>query len=254
MLREILAVNVFVLLLIFARLGSAMMLFAGFNSTAVPARARLLLAVVISFLLMPTLAGRLPAMPPDPMSMFLLIAGEVTVGLFFGALTQILITPMDIAGSSIGYAVGLTNMFTQDPVTAEQSQLLTGFLNLTAIGLVFLSDAHHMMLRALVDSYTLFVPGHWLPLEDFSSALVRTLGDSVLLGVKLASPLIVFSLTFNSALGLLNRLVPHMQVFFVGMPVQILGGLALLAICLPPIMSWFVSNFDNALAAFLSPG
>jgi len=254
MLREILATNIYALLLIFARLGSAMMFFPGLNSSTVPTRFRLLLAMMTAFLLMPSLAGHLPRMPTDLIPMVLLIAGEITVGLFFGVLAQILIMPLDIAGASIGYSVGLTNMFTADPVTAEQSQLLTGFLNLTAISLVFVTDSHHLMFRALVDSYSLFVPGEMLPLDDFSQALMRATSDGVMLGFKLAAPCLVFSLTFNTALALLNRLVPQMQVFFVGMPLQILGGIAVLAFCLPPIMYWFLRYFSDGLSAFLVPG
>lgn len=254
MLREILATNIYAVLLIFARLGSAMMLFPGLNSTTVPARFRLLLAVIAAFLLTPSLAGHLPRMPSDLIAMTLLIAGEVTVGLFFGVLMQILIMPVDVAGTSIGFAVGLTNMFTSDPVSAEQSQLLTGFLNLIAISLVFVTDSHHLMFRALADSYTLFVPGQLLPLDDFSQALWRAASDGMVLGFQLAAPTLVFALTFNTALALLNRLVPQMQVFFVGMPLQILGGLAILAFCLPPIMVWFLRYFTDGLSAYVIPG
>lgn len=254
MLREILATNVYALLLIFVRVGAAMMLFPGFNSSAVPARFRLLLALVTSFLLMPSLAGHLPHIPSDLLPMALLVMGEATVGLFFGVLMQILIMPIDIAGSSIGYSLGLTNMFTSDPVTTEQSQLMTGFLNLIAISLVFVTDSHHLMFRAVVDSYTLFVPGELPPLGDFSQELTRMASDGMVLGFKLAAPTLVFSLTFNTALALLNRLVPQMQVFFVGMPLQILGGVAILSFCLPPIMIWFLRFFSDGLTTFLVPG
>jgi flagellar biosynthetic protein FliR len=214
----------------------------------------LLLALIIAFLLMPSLAGHLPKMPDNLISMFLLIAGEVTVGLFFGVLMQILIMPVDVAGASIGFSIGLTNMFTSDPVTAQQSQLLTGFLNLIAISLVFVSDSHHLMFRAVVDSYSLFVPGQLLPLDDFSQALWRAASDGMILGFKLAAPLIVFAVTYNTALALLNRLVPQMQIFFVGMPLQILGGLGILALCLPPIMIWFLRHFTDGLLAYTAPG
>ncbi|MDR3438514.1 flagellar biosynthetic protein FliR [Telmatospirillum sp.] len=254
MLKEILSTDVYALILIFARLGAAMMLFPGLSSAAVFTRFRLLLALAIAFLLLPSLAGQLPRMPPDPMSMVLLIGGEVTVGLFFGVLTRVLIMPIDIAGSAVGFAVGLTNMFTNDVVTQEQSQLLTGFLNLIAISVVFVTDTHHLMFQAIVDSYALFLPGQPLPFDDFSQALMRCASDSMMVGFKLAAPLIVFAVTFNSALALLNRLVPQVQVFFVGMPVQILGGMAILAFCLPSIMSWFLRHFSDGLQPFLAPG
>jgi flagellar biosynthesis protein FliR len=254
MLRDLLTTDVYKLLLVFARMGAAIMVFPGLGSSMVLARARLLLAMAISLLLVPTVSPLVPAMPPDPLSLFFLVAGEVTIGMFLGLITQILMSPLDLAGSTIGYAVGITNVFTFDPVTQQQSQLLTGFLNLTAITAVFLTDTHHLMLRALVDSYSLLVPGNPLPVDDFSASLVRVLGESFLMGIKLAAPLLVFSLTFNAALGLLNRLVPQIPVFFVGLPVQIMGGLAILMICLPPMMLWALRYFHEGIGAFLAPG
>ncbi len=254
MLRELIATDVFKLLLVFARLGAAMMLLPGFSSTVVNARTRLLLALGIAFLLMPVLGRSLPPAPAGPLSLFLLLGGEVTIGIFLGLMTQILMAPLDLAGTVISNSVGLTNVFTFDPVSRQQSQLLPGFLNLIAVTLVFLTDSHHLMLRALVDSYGLFVPGRPLPMDDFAAALVRTLGESFVLGFKLAAPALVFSLTLNTALALLNRLVPQMQVFFVGLPIQLLGGLAILMLCLPPIMYWFIRNFVDGVGAFLSRG
>lgn len=254
MLREILATDVFKLMLVFARLGAAVMLFPGFGSAMVNARVRLVLALGLAFILLPSLAPHLPPMPAGPLSLFLLIAGEVTIGLFLGILTQVLMVPLDLAGNSIGYAVGLTNVFTFDPISQQQSQALTGFLNMLGMTLVFLTDTHHLMLRALVDTYTLFTPGNPLPMGDFAYSVVHTLDESFVLGIKLAAPLMVFVLTFNTALGLLNRLVPQMQVFFVGLPIQILGGLAILMTCLAPIMYWFLRYVSDGVAAFVAPG
>lgn len=254
MLREILASNVYAIMLIFARFGTAMMFFPGLNSATVPARVRLLLAILTAFLVTPAIAGQLPRMPREFIPLFILFLGEITVGLFFGVVMQILIMPIDVAGSFIGYSVGLTNMFTSDPVTAQQNQLLTGLLNLIAINVIFLSDAHHLMFQAIADSYTLFVPGNLLPLDDLSNALWRTASDGMVVAFKLAAPSVIFALTFNTGLALLNRLVPQMQVFFVGMPMQILGGLAVLGLCLTPIMVWFLRNFTEGISAYITPG
>jgi flagellar biosynthetic protein FliR len=254
MLREILATDVFKLLLVFARLGAGIMLLPGIGSAMVSTRARLLLALAIAFLLQPTLGASLPPMPQDLWSLFFLVLQEVTIGIFFGVLIVILMSALDLAGNFIGYSVGLTNAFVMDPVSQEQAQILTGFLDTTAVTLVLVTDTHHLMLRALVDSYALFQPGNALPVGDFSDMLIRTAGRSFLVGLQLSAPLVVFSLIFNCGLGLLNRLVPQMQVFFVGMPIQILGGLSLLMLCLPPLMLWFLHYLGEGLGVFLAPG
>jgi len=123
-----------------------------------------------------------------------------------------------------------------------------------AIAMIFLTDTHHLMFQAVVDSYSLFPPGQSIPFGDISEVLVRKSTESMVMGFKLASPAIVFAITFNTALALLNRLVPHVQVFFVGVPVQILGGLGILSFALPAIMIWFLRYYSDGLQAFLAPG
>ncbi len=254
MLRDIAAINIYQFMLIFARLGMATMLLPAFGGTLVAPRFRLLLALAVTFVILPVIAPQLPPMPKEPLALAILFGTEITIGLFFGVTMQLLMAAIDLAGNFMGYAVGLTNALISDPVTEQQSQLISGFLNLAAVTLLLLTDAHHLMLRAVADSYTLFVPGNPLPLGDFSKQLVSTLGTSFMVGLKLASPLVIFSLVFNVGLGLLNRLVPQMQVFFVGMPIQILGGLAIMALSIAVVLYGYVQYFGRSVGAYLAPG
>ena len=254
LLRDLLAADAFHLLLVFARLGAALSFFPGLSSTVVSVRARLLLAVAVTFLVEPVVHPQLPPAPAGVLPTAVLVVGEATIGIFFGMLMQTIMAGLDVAGNIIGYSVGLTNAFVVDPVTAQQSQLMTGFLNITAVSLVLVSNTHHLFLHALVDSYSLFIPGARLPLDDFSATMVRTVSASFALGFALAAPALVFALVFNTALGLLNRLVPQMQVFFVGQPLQILGGLSILMLSLPVLMLWFMRHFREGIEAYLAPG
>ena len=254
MLREILTVDVFKLLLIVARLGTAIMFTPGLGGALMSTRVRLLLSVLLGFVLMPVLNPMLPAMPVDPVGMTMLLLGEVTVGLFFGILMQILIAPIDLAGSFISFATGLSNALVADTISAEQTPVVTTFLNNIALTLFLMTDTHHLLLRALVDSYGLFQPGAALPMGDFSQTLIRVTGESFSIAMRLAAPLVVFALVFNVALGLLNKLVPQMQVFFVGTPLQLLIGLSVLMIALAPMMMIFVRYLSEGMAPFLSSG
>jgi flagellar biosynthetic protein FliR len=254
MLREMLAADLFQWMLIFARLGATIMFLPGYNSSLVSARMRLLFALILSFLMLPVLSAKLPAAPAAPVGLFLLLIGEIAFGIFIGLVVQVMVSALDIAGSAIGYAVGLTNMFTFDPISEQQSALLTGFLNLVAVTLIFASNCHHLMLRALVDSYAILAPGQPVPFDDLSQILVRTLGNASVMGLRLAAPFLVFSVTFNTGLALINRLVPQIQVFLVGLPMQILGGLTILMITLPAIMLLFVDNLGDGIGSFLNFG
>jgi len=254
LLREMLAANLFQWMLIFARVGSGVMFLPGFNSAMVSARMRLLFSLILSFVLMPVLRDKLPMPPATPIGLFLMLGGEIAFGIFIGLVVQALVSALDFAGSAIGYATGLTNMFTYDPITEQQNALITGFLNLVAMTLIFATNTHHLMLRALVDSYAILTPGQPLPADDLAQTLVRTLSSASMMGMRLAAPLLVFSITLNTGLALLNRLVPNMQVFFVGLPLQILGGLTVLLICLPTILMLFINQLGNGMGSFLNFG
>ena len=254
MLREILTVDVFKLLLIVARLGTAIMFTPGLGGTLIAARTRLLLSVLLGFVLMPILNPMLPSMPVDPMGMTVLLLGEVTIGAFFGILMQLLISPIDLAGSFISFSTGLSNALVADTLSAEQTPVVTTFLNTIALTLFLMTDTHHLLLRALVDSYGLFQPGAALPMGDFSQTLVRVAGESFSIAMRLAAPLVVFALIFNVALGLLNKLVPQMPVFFVGVPLQLLIGLSVLMIAIAPMMMIFIRYMSEGLSPFLSSG
>lgn len=254
MLREMLTTNLYLWMLIFARLGSAVMFLPGFNSTMVTARFRLLFALIVSFLILPVVSPKLPSAPGSGLGLFLLIGGEVAFGIFIGLVVQTMVAALDVAGNAIGYATGLTNMFTFDPITEQQSALMTGFLNLVAVTLIFASNCHHLMLHAVVDSYGIYAPGAALPTDDLSQILVRSLDASATMGLRLSAPFLVFSVTFNTGLALINRLVPQIQVFLVALPIQILGGLTVLLICLPAIMLLFIDTLGEGLGSFLTFG
>src|SRR5579859_4734913 len=98
MLREMLSANLYLWMLIFARVGSAMMYLPGFNSTMVSARVRLFFALILSFLILPALSGRLPPAPGSIVGLVLLLAGEIAFGLFIGLVVQCMVSALDVAG------------------------------------------------------------------------------------------------------------------------------------------------------------
>src|SRR3546814_12035340 len=81
---------------------------------------------------------------------------------------------------------------------------------------------HHLMLMALVDSYTLFVPGTGFPTGDFSEMAAETVARSFALGFQIALPVVVVGVLIYLAMGLMSRLMPQIQVFFLALPVQML--------------------------------
>jgi flagellar biosynthesis protein FliR len=253
LLTELLNLDIFRFFLVVSRIGSAMMLLPGIGGQLVSSRIRLLLALSLSFLLLPVLAPGLPALPKNVGTMVLLVGGEIAIGLFMGTMVQLLMTALNLAGTFVSFQVGLTNAFSFDPVAEQQSQLLTGFLSNLGLVVLFTTDLHHLMLRAVVDSYVLFKPGQVPPFGDFAETMGHMLSESFRMGMQLAAPLVVFGLVFFTGLGVLSKLVPQMQVFFVSQPVQLIVGLWLFMVSLPAVMLLFMRFFEDGLIPFVAP-
>lgn len=251
MLAQLVAQDVFSFLLIFARVGAAMIAMPAIGESAVPTRYRLLLGVALAILVAPALAGRLPALPSSPVALLLLLGIEIAVGAFLGLVGRIMMSALYTAGTIISFQASLSNAFMFDPTAAQQGSLPSLFLGTLGVLLLMVTDLHHVMLRAVFDSYGLITPGVMPPIGDLSESVTRLVAEAFLLGVQLSAPLIVVGLVLYLGVGLLARLMPQMQVFFIMLPVQIALGLAILAITLPAMMLWFLNDFRDAFGRAL---
>ena len=245
MLAELLSQDIFVVFLVFARTGSALMLMPGFGDTYVAPRIRLLLALAISMLVTPVVAGNMPPMPTAPLALLLLLAGEILIGVFLGAMGRILMAALNTAGTVIAFQSGMANAFVQDPSVAQQASLPAMFLSTTGLLLIFVTNLHHVMLRAMVDSYVVFIPGVMPPIDDLSQVITRLVADSFILGVQLAGPFIAVGLVFYLGVGLLNRLMPQVHMFFIALPMQIIFALMVFSLTISALMMWFLGRFQE---------
>jgi flagellar biosynthetic protein FliR len=251
MLQELVNLNLFAFFLIFARVGAAFLLLPGYSAGWVSPRIRLAVALAVSFALMPLLSEQLPAMPAAPSALTLLLIGETLVGSFFGLIGRILIGALQTAGTLIALFASLANAFIQDPIAEQQSSTVSGFLTTLGMVLIFASSLHELMLHAVVDSYMVFVPGQPPAIGDFSDAVARQVADSFTLGLQLSAPFLIVALTYYIGLGILGRLMPTLQVFFFGLPVQIALQIWVMMIAISGIMMVFMTRFRDGYAPYV---
>ncbi len=253
MLSKILITELFAFLLVFCRMGSAIMVLPGFGEAYVPARIRLLLAAMFSLLLAPTMHS-LPHMPSSIMGLFTLLLAEIIIGLFLGGLSRMLISAIHMAGMIVAYQSSLASAVTQD-LTLSQAQgtSLGNFLGVTALILLFTTDLHHLILRGLADSYTLFAAGQFPQVEDFANHATHTIGGAFKMAMQIASPHIVIGLIIYLGAGIIARLMPNIQIFFLLMAPQLLISFFILMISISAMMLWYMEYFKDSLASFLAP-
>lgn len=241
--------ELFAALLIFVRVGGAVAVLPGFSAGYVPVRLRLLLALAISVLLLPTLAPTLPPLPERPDALLLLLLSETLIGLFLGSVPRLLFSALQVAGTFIAFLGGFANALVHDPIADQQSSTVSGFFTTLGLVLVFATDLHLLMLRALADSYAVFNPGGPLPAGDLVMVIARSAADGFGLGIQLAAPFVVVGLIYNIGLGLIGRLMPQLQIFFIGQSMQAGLQLWVMILTLSGVMMIFLSRFAEALGS-----
>ncbi len=251
MLQELVAGNVYAFLLIFSRLGSAMMSLPGVGENAIPARFRLSIALLMSALVVPIVGPTLPPLPAQPMHVAFLVVTEIGFGLALGIMIRLLMSAMHVAGTVIALQAGLAAAMLFDPQQGGQSAVVSSALVFMGIALVFVTDLHLLGLQAAFDSYTLFPPMRAPAFGDFATTAVKLVSDGFALGMRLAAPFIVYGIVFNVALGLLNRLMPSLQIFFIMQAPQIAMSLVVLGLSLGAIGLSFTGYLEEHIAQFL---
>lgn len=246
MLERLLGGEVFAYLLVVARIGTIVMLLPGFGELSIPARIRLTLALAIALVMYPLVRDVLPAQPAQPWQLAVLIGGEVGVGALVGGAGRIMFSAIHVGGTVIGAATGLSFAQSVDPSQGGQSVSVTTFLTVMAVALIFAADLHYVMIAAMEQSYRLFAPARLPEIGDFNQFVVGAVGHAFALGVQIAAPFLVFGLLFNIGLGLIARLMPQLQVFFLAAPAQILAGFGILLVTLGAGMTWFLDAFGDS--------
>lgn len=253
MLQQIVAGNVYAFLLIFSRLGSAMMSLPGVGENSIPSRFRLSIALLVAALVVPVLGPTLPPMPAQPFHVAFLVISEIGFGLALGLMIRLMMSAMHVAGTVIALQAGLASAMFFDPAQGSQSVLVSSALVFMGIGLIFATDLHLLGLQAAYDSYTLFPPMQAPAFGDFANAATKLVDEGFALGIKLAAPFIVYGIIFNVALGLLNRLMPSLQIFFIMQAPQIAMALVVLGLSLAAIGLSFTTRVEEQMSQFLVP-
>jgi flagellar biosynthetic protein FliR len=254
MLEQILPANLFAFFLVFARVGTALMMMPGFGETFVTPRIRLLFGLMLAAVVTPVVQARLPALPGSPLGLFAMLGGEILIGAFFGALARIMVMALSTAGSIIAYHASLANALVFDTAAAQQGALVGSFLTTAGVLLVFVTNLYQLALRALVDSYALFPAGQLPVLGDMANEMSRVVSESFLFAVQFSAPLIVLGLVFYLGVGLIARLMPQVQIFFIMQPLQIAFGLLVLLLTFSAGMMLFIDRFTDVLAPFVRTG
>ena len=253
MLSQFLVSQLFAFLLVFCRIGSAIMLLPGFAEVYVAPRVRLFLAVLFSVLLAPVIHN-IPAVPNSTLSLMYVILAEILIGLFLGGISRMLIATLHVTGTIIAYETSLSSSLTQNMSSFQgQDSTMGNLLTMTAVVLLFVTDLHHVMLAGLANSYTLFLPGQFPLIADIAHHAVLTISGAFQTAMQLAAPNIAIGMTLYLGGGILARLMPNMQIFFIMTAPQLLLNFFIFMISFSTIMLWYMDYFKTTLSTLITP-
>jgi flagellar biosynthesis protein FliR len=227
---ELLPQTVWVIGFVFARIGALMMLAPGIGDSFVPARARLMVALFMAILIAPLVASSVPPLPAQSADMAIMLLKEIFLGLALGLGTRILFSALATAGAIAGMQTGLAMATAFDPSQNQQGAVFGTFLALLGTALVFQTDTHHWFITGAAKSYTNFLPNAALPMGDIAQFTMRAFSQAFSLAIQITAPLLLYGIIINIAFGIVNRIAPMIQVFFIGQPIQILLGIMVFGI------------------------
>ncbi|WP_106752548.1 flagellar biosynthesis protein FliR [Pannonibacter carbonis] len=237
--------TVLAVFLLFCRIGSCLMVIPGFGSDRVPVRVRLLVAIAITLALSPLLLPSMRAAMPDQglATVTRFIVAELFVGLLLGLMGRAFIAALETIGTLISMSIGLSTMPGLAVEGNEALPSLANLMTLTATAMVFITNQHWELIRALADSYTAVPVGSGLDVQSGLARFSDQLSATFLLALRIGSPFVIYAVVVNFALGLANKLTPQIPIYFIAMPFVIAGGLYFLFVVLGEALLLFLDGY-----------
>ena len=240
-------------LLIMTRITSFIFISPVFGMSNVPARVKVGLGVMVSFLLYGVLEYQIPEYT-SLIDYAGLVVLECIAGLILGFGAYICTTIILFAGSVIDMEIGLSMATQFDPMTKTQASILGSFYQYMILILMILSDMHLYLLKTLADSYQLIPIGKLMFGSSMYSTVVGFLGQYIILGFRIALPVFAAMLLVNIIMGVLAKAAPQMSMFAVGIQLKVFTGLAVLFVTiglLPDMSNLIFEQMKRVIVSFV---
>ncbi|MDE1936213.1 flagellar biosynthetic protein FliR [Bradyrhizobium sp.] len=234
-------------MLTFARVGAMVMLLPGFGESNIPVRVKLSIALLLTLIILPLHRADYHIDMNSMAALLVMMVYEILIGVVLGATARVTLAALQVAGAVIAQQMGLGFVTSIDPTQGQQGVLIGNFLTLLGVTMLFATDSHYLIIAALNDSYKIFSPGEVMPSGDVAELATRAFSAAFKIGMQLAAPFLVFGLVFNIGLGVLARLMPQMQVYFVGVPLSILSGFLIFGLVLAAMMGTYLQYFIGVM-------
>ena len=236
-----------VTILVFIRISAMFSVIPIFGAKNTPVITKIGLVLFLALILVPIQLPLFDIEIVNFMEFARYIVTEALIGFSMGLITLIMLNVFYLAGSLIDRNIGFAMVSVIGAQDESQLPVSSNFYYILAMMIFIITNVHHLLIRAVVDSYVAFPIGSnpiiGLIVYDF----VEVLSFSFVIGFKVASPFILIILIANVLLGLLSKAMPGMNVFMIGMPLKIVIGLFIFLLVLPLNAEMFIYVFEEMM-------
>ena len=251
-IQDLLPADILTFMLVLSRVGAMIMTLPALGEISIPTRARLMLALSLTLILTPAIGNLYPAaVRTVPAVLVGVVSTEVIIGLAIGLLLRMVMGAVQVAGNVIATQTGLAFAQGIDPTQGAQGAIISMFLSLLATTLIFVGNLHYLLIGGIVHSFTLFPPGHFPAATDFVTLAVDIMSGMYMVGIQMSAPFIVFGLVTYGGAGVVARMMPQLQIFFLVTPLNILAGFVILGLSVSTMMMWFLDFFTSKAQLFV---
>ncbi len=232
--------------LVFVRVAAIIGTMPLFGDQTVPRQVKAAMTLILALILFPSVSGAfIGRMPENILAWIPALGMEVLFGAAMGFAVRLVTNAFEFAGEIIGYMLGLTIAQAVDPQTNLHTPIIGQFLSVLSF-LIFLTiNAHHILIGALVTSFSWLPPLGITLTGDFTTLLIDLTFELFRMGVQIATPIVAAILLANVGMGVISRAVPQMHIMLVAMPLTIGIGFLLLGLSLPYIINLMVAAYSG---------
>ena len=232
-MSEILVVDFILVLMIFLRVFAALSVTPFYSNSAIPALVRILLSVVIAYIIFMTLDKSAIDVQISLGWMFFNGIKEVMAGLLMGYMVNFVFYGVSMAANLISFTLGLSMAQAFNPANETSDDIIGEIYGLILIFILFIINGHHYIIAGLVYSFKTISIGQFAMTKPVYELIIRYSVSVFIIAVKIAAPIIVAMFVIQIAEGIVARMIPQMQIFFVMQPLKIGFGFFLIIAVLP---------------------
>ena len=234
-----------IFILVFVRMTGLFVVAPIFGRRNIPAYMKIGFSFFLALILVTTVSLERPVFQDNMYQYAVLVVREFLVGIGLGYVAYLVFTAIYIAGEIIDMQIGFGVVNVMDPMSNIQVPITSNLYFILSMLVFLMVNGHHLLIKALFDSYTYVPLGTAVFRNALISQLLNLFTDMFFTGFKIAAPIVAAALITDIALGAISRMVPQLNVFVVGMPFKILVGIIIMVVTIPMFMLVLQGIFDS---------